>query len=104
MGNASACMERTATSSSWPSVTRSTTSMQPLLCGDTRVPDQPTRREFIGRLGATSAAAFVGEGTLDALTNANSATSSETWDMSWVEKLKAPTYKAVIDANALEDG
>ena len=66
--------------------------------------DQPTRREFIGRLGATSAAAFVGEGALDAFANTNSATSSETWDMSWVEKLKTPTYKAVIDANTLEEG
>jgi intracellular sulfur oxidation DsrE/DsrF family protein len=62
------------------------------------VRDQPNRREFIGRLGATSAAAFVGQGAL------NDTMSSETWDMSWVEKLKAPTYKAVIDANTLEEG
>jgi len=65
---------------------------------------QPNRRDFVGRLAATSAAAIIGEEAFTAMVMPHVRTSAEPWDMSWVEKLKSPPYKAVIDANTFEEG
>jgi intracellular sulfur oxidation DsrE/DsrF family protein len=66
--------------------------------------DQQDRREFLGALSVASAA-IVGTRTLplDA-SPAPPREGGEPWDMSWLERLKPATYRAVIDANVLEEG
>ena len=63
------------------------------------------RREFLGHLGVTSAAVL---GTralpLDAAVLPERRAPTEPWDMSWLERLKSATYRAVIDASTLEEG
>ena len=62
------------------------------------------RREFLGHVGVASAA-LLGTRVLPldaALPPPREA--SEPWDMSWLERLKPATYRAVIDANVLEEG
>lgn len=66
--------------------------------------EQPNRREFVGRLAATSAAAFMGDAAFTPLSPSPRSTTAEPWDMSWVEKLKSPPFRAVIDANTFEEG
>ena len=63
------------------------------------------RREFLEHLGVASAA-ILGTGTLplDAAVPAKTRTHGEPWDMSWLDRLKPATYRAVIDANTLEEG
>jgi intracellular sulfur oxidation DsrE/DsrF family protein len=63
------------------------------------------RREFLEHLGVASAA-ILGTGALplDASTSPPPNASSEPWDMSWLERLESATYRAVIDANTLEEG
>ena len=64
--------------------------------------DHPTRRAFIGQLGLASAA-VAGARELS-LGPAQRDAKSDTWDMSWLEPIKAATYRAVIDVSTLEDG
>jgi intracellular sulfur oxidation DsrE/DsrF family protein len=68
--------------------------------------DQPSRRAFLEQVGMTSAAAMVGTRAVslgDALPLPG-ASESEKWDMSWLDRLKTASYRAVIDANVLEEG
>ena len=67
--------------------------------------DRQARREFIEHLGVASAA-ILGTGALplEAAALPRARASSEPWDMSWLERLKSATYRAVIDANTLEEG
>jgi intracellular sulfur oxidation DsrE/DsrF family protein len=62
---------------------------------------QQNRREFLEQLGVSSAA-LVGTGTFVA--EPRRRFNAERWDMSWLDSLKAATYRAVIDANVLEEG
>jgi len=66
--------------------------------------EQPNRREFVERLAATSAAAFMGDAAFTTISTSPRSTTAEPWDMSWVEKLKSPPFRAVIDANTFEEG
>jgi intracellular sulfur oxidation DsrE/DsrF family protein len=63
------------------------------------------RREFLEQLGFASAA-MIGTRTLplNAAMSSPPPATGESWDMSWVERLKAAPYRAVIDASTLEDG
>ena len=68
-------------------------------------PDTPDRREFLEHLGVASAALFgTGALPLEAAASPPPYASGEPWDMSWLERLKSATYRAVIDANTLEEG
>jgi intracellular sulfur oxidation DsrE/DsrF family protein len=63
------------------------------------------RRHFLESVGVASVS-MLGTGVLP-LSGAvplESRASSEPWDMSWLERLKSATYRAVIDANTLEEG
>jgi intracellular sulfur oxidation DsrE/DsrF family protein len=67
---------------------------------------QQNRREFLEHMGLASAAAMVGTRPTslgDALPLPGEP-KSENWDMSWLERLKTAQYRAVIDANVLEEG
>lgn len=62
------------------------------------------RRAFLGHLGVASAAMLTtGALPLDAAESRESR-ANEPWDMSWLERLKTATYRAVIDANTFEEG
>jgi intracellular sulfur oxidation DsrE/DsrF family protein len=65
--------------------------------------DRSSRREFLGHVGVASAA-IIGAGSLDLTAPPEARASGETWDMSWLEPLKNASYRAVIDANVLEEG
>lgn len=67
--------------------------------------NQQNRREFLEQLGIVSAT-IVGTTALplSAPTATPTVAEAETWDMSWLEPLKTASYRAVIDANVLEDG
>ena len=67
---------------------------------------RPThRRDFLGQLGAASVAAL-GAGTLplEPAIAADPQPAGAPWDMSWLERVKPATFRAVIDANVLEEG
>jgi intracellular sulfur oxidation DsrE/DsrF family protein len=66
---------------------------------------QQDRREFLEHLGVASAA-ILGTGALplEAAASPRPRAASEPWDMSWLERLKSATYRAVIDASTLEEG
>ena len=64
------------------------------------------RREFLERLGVTSAA-LLGTNALPLPTSSfgeRRAAEGEPWDMSWLDRLKSAQYRAVIDASVLEEG
>ena len=63
------------------------------------------RRHFLESVGVASVA-MLGTSVLplNAAVPPESRASSEPWDMSWLERLKSATYRAVIDANTIEDG
>ena len=65
--------------------------------------DHPSRRAFIGHLGVASAAVAGGR-ALPLHSRAPEPVAVDTWDMSWLEPIKAATYRAVIDVSTLEDG
>jgi intracellular sulfur oxidation DsrE/DsrF family protein len=69
------------------------------------MPQQGDRREFLERLGVASAAML---GTralpLTAAVPPELRAPGEPWDMSWLDRLKPAAYRAVIDANTLEEG
>jgi intracellular sulfur oxidation DsrE/DsrF family protein len=65
--------------------------------------DRSNRREFLGHVGVASAA-FIGSGSLDFITPRPAHANGEVWDMSWLEPLKNASYRAVVDANVVEDG
>ena len=63
------------------------------------------RREFLEHLGVASAAILgIGALPLEAGASAPPHAPGEPLDMSWLERLKSATYRAVIDANTLEEG
>jgi intracellular sulfur oxidation DsrE/DsrF family protein len=66
---------------------------------------QQDRREFLEQLGVASAA-ILGTGALpvNAAVSPPLRATGEPWDMSWLDRLKQATYRAVIDANVLEEG
>ena len=66
---------------------------------------QQDRREFLEHLGVASAA-ILGTGALpfDTAASPRPRALGELWDMSWLERLKSATYRAVIDASTLEEG
>ena len=70
------------------------------------MPAPRDRREFLEQLGIASAA-MIGARTVP-LSAASFATHErserESWDMSWLDRLKSAPYRAVIDASVLEDG
>jgi intracellular sulfur oxidation DsrE/DsrF family protein len=59
------------------------------------------RREFLEHLSVASAG-LLGTRALE-LPRPAAVTTAE-WDMSWLDRLKSAPYKAVIDANVLEEG
>src|SRR5438874_2242287 len=68
------------------------------------------RRDFLGRLGAavtalagSSAFAPVG-GEPPRLDQGRQPQPTSSWDMSWVDRLKNASYRAVFDANEVADG
>src|SRR6266487_2025072 len=68
------------------------------------------RRDFLGRLGAavtgvagSSAFAPVG-GESPRLDPRRQPLPTSSWDMSWVDRLKNASYRAVFDANEVADG
>ena len=65
------------------------------------MPEHPSRRAFIAQLGLASAA--VGSG-VSPIESPSADGSPDVWDMSWLESLKAASYRAVIDVSTLEDG
>ena len=67
--------------------------------------NQQNRREFLEHFGVASAA-ILGTGALplEAAASPRPRAPGEPWDMSWLERLKSATYRAVIDANTLEEG
>ena len=69
------------------------------------MPHKKGRREFLGRVGAASAA-MLGSRVLplDAVEARINPQTTEPWDMSWLDRLKTAQYRAVIDANVLEEG
>lgn len=69
------------------------------------MPIRRNRREFLEHLGVASAA-MLGTGALplEAAASPGPRARSAPWDMSWLERVKSATYRAVIDANTLEEG
>ena len=73
------------------------------------MPAPRDRREFLEQLGVASAA-MLGTRALPLATAATPsapeprATETGPWDMAWLDRLKPATYRAVIDANTLEEG
>ena len=66
---------------------------------------QQDRREFLEHLGVASAAVLGTRGLpLNAAVVPPPHAAGEPWDMSWLDRLKSATYRAVIDANTLEEG
>src|SRR5829696_5956338 len=61
------------------------------------------RRAFLGHLGVASAA-ILGSRALPLDAAVPPPPGSAPWDMSWLDRLKPATYRAVIDANVLEEG
>jgi intracellular sulfur oxidation DsrE/DsrF family protein len=68
---------------------------------------QQSRREFLEHLSVASAG-FVSARSLPAssrpLSSSETEPPAETWDMSWLQQLERAQYRAVIDANVVEDG
>ena len=66
---------------------------------------RPDRRHFLESVGVASVA-MLGTGVLplNAAAPLEPRASGEPWDMAWLERLKSATYRAVIDANTLEEG
>ena len=63
------------------------------------------RRAFLGHLGVASAAMLSARSVaLEAAVPPRPEVASEPWDMSWLDRLKPAAYRAVIDANVLEEG
>jgi intracellular sulfur oxidation DsrE/DsrF family protein len=63
------------------------------------------RRAFLGHLGVASAAVLSARSvSLDAAVPPRPEVASEPWDMSWLDRLKPAAYRAVIDANVIEEG
>jgi intracellular sulfur oxidation DsrE/DsrF family protein len=64
-----------------------------------------SRRDFIERVGMASAAIVAaGTPTIEMPVAGSPVRAAELWDMSWLDRLKPATYRAVIDANVLEEG
>lgn len=63
---------------------------------------RPPRREFLGQLGVLAVAASLPAGVAHAEPH-RAAPASSPWDMSWVDRVTAAPYKAVIDATKLEN-
>ena len=69
--------------------------------------NRENRREFLERVGIASAVLLeggrfsAGRGDREEFVTPRAA---ESWDMSWLERLKPAPYKAVIDASVLEEG
>jgi intracellular sulfur oxidation DsrE/DsrF family protein len=62
---------------------------------------RPPRREFLERLGLIAIAASIPEvASAEAVRRRVAAPS---WDMSWVDRLSAAPYKAVVDTTKLQD-
>lgn len=64
--------------------------------------DHPSRRAFIGQLGLASVA--VAGPRVPQIEPAPRDADADTWDMSWLEPIKAAAHRAVIDVSTLEDG
>ena len=63
------------------------------------------RREFLENLGVASAAVLGKRALpLNAAVVPPPRLAGEPWDMSWLDRLKPATYRAVVDANSLEEG
>src|ERR1041384_1171625 len=77
-----------------------TTFRRPALDGNMSQPQD--RRTFLEQVGVASAA-IIGGASLPPRP-AMAATTGEGWDMSWLNALKPASYRAVIDANTLEEG
>ena len=70
------------------------------------MPAPHDRREFLEQLGVASAA-LLGTRTLPLATPSfreHELPASESWDMSWLDRLKSAPYRAVIDASVIEEG
>ena len=66
---------------------------------------RPDRRHFLESVGFASVAMLnTGVLPLNAAATLEPRASGEPWDMAWLERLKSATYRAVIDANTLEEG
>jgi intracellular sulfur oxidation DsrE/DsrF family protein len=65
--------------------------------------DHQDRREFLGTLSVASAA-IVGRHRLPLDASPPAFRTGGPWDMSWLDRLKPASYRAVIDANVLEEG
>src|SRR4051812_21936539 len=61
----------------------------------------PRRREFIGQLGAIAMAATLPP-AVGQLESARRHQSAPAWDMSWVDKVSAATYRVAIDTTKIE--
>jgi intracellular sulfur oxidation DsrE/DsrF family protein len=61
----------------------------------------PRRREFIGQLGAIAMAATLPP-AVGQIESARRHPSAPAWDMSWVDKVSAATYKVVVDTAKIE--
>jgi hypothetical protein len=61
----------------------------------------PPRREFLGQLGVIALAATLPASAAGA--EPRGATPNASWDMSWVDRVGAAPYRAVIDATKLEN-
>ncbi|HEY8309272.1 MAG TPA: hypothetical protein VIG47_01890, partial [Gemmatimonadaceae bacterium] len=60
----------------------------------------PLRREFLAQLGGIVAASSLDVRKLEATSSAH----ASDWDMSWVERIAAAKYRAVFNANVINDG
>jgi intracellular sulfur oxidation DsrE/DsrF family protein len=64
---------------------------------------RPPRREFIGQLGLIALAASVPGSVASAeVAKVESRSAASPWDMSWVERVSAAPYKAVIDVTKVD--
>lgn len=62
---------------------------------------RPPRREFLGRVGVLALAASLPTSVAQAEARRPTPASSP-WDMSWIDRIGAAPYKAVVDATKLE--
>jgi intracellular sulfur oxidation DsrE/DsrF family protein len=65
--------------------------------------DRKPRRSFLGQLGL-AALATTGTGRAMLAQPASSARQSSPWDMSWVDRVTAAKYRAVVDATTMKEG
>jgi intracellular sulfur oxidation DsrE/DsrF family protein len=64
---------------------------------------RPARREFLGQLGVMAMATSLPVSSAEVKSRRREAVSPQ-WDMSWLDRIAAAPYKAVIDSTNLNDG